>query len=680
MLLYTIFTTYYLHGQTADSHQYQVERDIERILEEQDPDEDGTDPEEMIRQILELAANPLNINRATVEDLQMVPGITTRLAFAIVSYRNDIKLFESINELTEINGIGPVTLERLKPYLTTGSSIEYRRFDYLNPDILFRNNRLNLFSRYRRPIQKAEGFQLSDSSGGFLGNPVHYYQRFHFKSDHFLLNLTQQKNPGEIFHSPVKFHHNTFHIGLHNLGKLQRIVIGDYSVRTGQGLILRSGSAFGKSRDVIRSANQSNNGPAIRGFSSANSESAFRGLAFTYGESIRITGFYSDKNRSATVVNGDTIRFPVSTIRFDTGNQLDREHNTKQQTTGGRFSVNSPVFTAGISGYVNSFDRPVQKGDQPYQLHAFEGKRNSAISFDYKLSINHLNLFGEAGRTGNGAYGLFNGLELTSGDDTEIAISYRHYSRRFQSIFGGSFAEQSGTPRNEEGFYIGVRHNISESIRISAYIDQFHFPAPRFQLRQPASGYDWLGLIEYKPNRDTELYLLARQKVRDQDYDSVDPSGRNNRYSGSNQRLSLRLHFRKQIHPKVRIRNRAEFVKTTTPESDTGYGYLVYQDIRYQVRHNLQIDARITFFETDGFEPRLYHFENDLLYVFSSTMLFDQGQRMYILFNFHPAESITVWLKAAATIYEDRNTIGSGRNRILGNIRSDVGIQVRIRM
>jgi competence ComEA-like helix-hairpin-helix protein len=669
-----------LYAQKSESYQIQVEKDIERILEEHDPEVDSRKPEEMIRELLDFAANPLNINRASVDELQLVPGITVTLAYAIVSYRNEIKLFESKDELVNVSGVGTVTLTQIAPYLSIGNPSEQRKDIYLNPKIWLHNSRLDVYSRYRRPVQTAEGYTIPDTSGGYLGNPVNYYQRIQLKSNHLSMNITQQKSPGEYLNGPLQFHHNTFNISLHNLGRLRKLVAGDFSVRTGQGLILRNSSVFGKGRDVIRSANRTSGGPTVREFSSANSENAFRGIAFTYGNSLRFTGFYSFKKRSSSVVNGDTIRFPVNTITYNTNNQLDRRHNTHQQTAGGRVSVELPSLSAGFNGYLNNFDRPVRTGTQPYQLHAFEGKRIHALSFDYNLRLNRLNLFGEAGKTDNSAYGLISGLKLSQISDFEIAVGYRNYSHRFQSIFGGSFAEQSGTPRNEEGFYIGLSHNVSESIRISAYADQFHFPAPRFQLSRPASGYDWLGMIEYNPDRDTEVYLLARQKVRGHEYYAFDAFGRSVLYPGTNQRIAFRLHFGKQIHTKIRIRNRAEFVSTDSPSNDGGIGYLVYQDIRYQARHNLQIDARITFFETDGFEQRLYHFENDLLYVFSSTMLFAQGQRMYILINYQPVESVRIWFKAATTIYENRKTIGSGRNRIPGNVKSDIGIQVRVRI
>jgi competence ComEA-like helix-hairpin-helix protein len=658
--------------------QNRVEQEIERILEEVDPEETTEDPEELIRQILDLAANPLNINRAGIDELMTIPGMSMGIAAAIISYRNEVKPFESVSELLGVRGIGNTTLDRVSPFVTVGSSADRRRDVYLNPRTWTHNGRFDTFSRYQRPLQTADGYKQPDSLGGYLGNPATYYQRFNYRSRHLSLNITQQKRAGEEFNNPVSLNHNSFHAGLQNLGWLRQLVTGHFSVRFGQGLILRSGSSFGKGRDVIGATSVS--GPVLRGHTSAQTAGAFRGIAGSVGNRVQLTGFYSSIHRTASVVNGDTIRFPVHTVEFSTLNDLERVNNTRQETAGGRLSIETSSGAFGINSYFNRFSRPVQRGNQPYQLHAFEGTTTSAVSADFRVRIQSLNLFGEAGRTGNGATGLISGIEIASGFNTDLVFSYRKYSSRFQSIFGGSFAEQSGIPRNEEGFYAGLRHQLTESIRVSAFFDQFRFPAPRFRVNQSSSGRDWFGLIEYIPERDTELYFQLRRKSRDEEIINLDLSGRPFPELALSKRTNARLHLTRQIHPDIRIRSRAELVTIQSATDQQSLGYLIYQDIRFQPWQSLQIDARITFFDTDDFDSRLYHFENDLLYLFSSTMLFGRGQRMYILFNFRPSDRIQIWFKAATTIYENQNTIGSGRNRIQGNIRSDIGMQVRVRI
>jgi competence protein ComEA len=60
---------------------------------------------------------PLDINQATQEDLESLPGIGTTKAEAIIEYRDMVGSFSKIEDLLEVSGIGPATLEALREYI-----------------------------------------------------------------------------------------------------------------------------------------------------------------------------------------------------------------------------------------------------------------------------------------------------------------------------------------------------------------------------------------------------------------------------------------------------------------------------------------------------------------------------------------------------------------------------------
>lgn len=60
----------------------------------------------------------ININEANFQMLLTIPGIQERQAASIVVYREANGLFGSLDELINVNYIGPKTLEKIRPYLT----------------------------------------------------------------------------------------------------------------------------------------------------------------------------------------------------------------------------------------------------------------------------------------------------------------------------------------------------------------------------------------------------------------------------------------------------------------------------------------------------------------------------------------------------------------------------------
>ena len=59
----------------------------------------------------------ISINRATESELQTLPGIGPSKASAIIKYRDEFGKFNSIDELTNVSGIGNKTLENLRDYI-----------------------------------------------------------------------------------------------------------------------------------------------------------------------------------------------------------------------------------------------------------------------------------------------------------------------------------------------------------------------------------------------------------------------------------------------------------------------------------------------------------------------------------------------------------------------------------
>jgi competence ComEA-like helix-hairpin-helix protein len=65
-------------------------------------------------------SKPVNINAATSEELQQVPGIGPATAEKILQMRKSYGAFKSVDDLLAIRGLGPKRLEKMRKYLTVG--------------------------------------------------------------------------------------------------------------------------------------------------------------------------------------------------------------------------------------------------------------------------------------------------------------------------------------------------------------------------------------------------------------------------------------------------------------------------------------------------------------------------------------------------------------------------------
>jgi len=658
-----------------DTSKVEVERQLEEAFEELDTEESGLTGDQFSQFLEDLAANPININAAGISEFLQIPGFNLLIAKAVIEYRKT-KPFESVRELQKVKGIGIATYQRMRPYVSIGDSGDRFRYFYNNPKYWLTGNKIEVISRFQQNLETQEGFMRPDSLGGYLGNPVKYYQRFRLQSNHLSINLTQEKDAGEKLNGVSDFDYNSWHLALINNGKLKSLVVGDYSLSFGQGLVIWTGGAFGKGREVTGTMSKNERG--VRPYGSAQETDFFKGIAATYGEQIQFTAFYSDKPRTASEIQGDTTRFPSSSGFHRTQSEIDRRNNIDQQTIGGRIRTDTPFGLIGLTGYVTDFSSYIGKGSSTSDLYSFEGNSNSVFGIDYRGLIGSSLIFGEAARSENGGIGGVAGIEAPMGFRTDIALLYRNYQKDFQSFLGNGFGESSGDPNNETGLYAGIKHRFMNRYSISAYVDQYTFEAPRFGTTQSTQGYDMLALIEGNITRTLNAYILIRSEIKDDEYITQSEFGREERLLGKEKRSSIRIQTEYIPNRKIRLRSRAEFVRYEGAGEESESGFLIYQDLRLQLSRKLQIDTRVTIFDTDSFNTRVYQFENDLLYVLSNVVLSDKGDRLYTVLKYEATEYLQFWFKYSVTTVEDAQTLSSGLGEIQGNKRSFLGIQARI--
>jgi hypothetical protein len=355
---------------------------------------------------------------------------------------------------------------------------------------------------------------------------------------------------------------------------------------------------------------------------------------------------------------------------------MDDKNIQRQLAFGGNIGYQYNRLHIGVNGIQYQFKLPLSKQSDPYNLYALSGKSFGNYSVDYNYTYKNMHLFGEAATTDKGYKAFVNGLLISTSTLVDMSIVYRNISPGYQSLYTSAFTENT-FPTNEKGFYTGITIKPAIAWRIDAYADFYRFPWLKYRVDAPTSGNDYLVQLTYKPNKQVEIYSRYRTESKSINYNPEDftlspiiPKPRQN----------WRSQISYKINHSVTLRNRTELVWFDRKGEQSEEGFLTYLDcIIKPMLKRYSGSIRLSYFETNSYNSRLYAFENDVLYSFSIPVFYDKGYRYYLNLNYDLSKKLTVWARWAQTLYLNRNIVGSGLDEIEGNKRSDFKFQALYR-
>ena len=267
---------------------------------------------------------------------------------------------------------------------------------------------------------------------------------------------------------------------------------------------------------------------------------------------------------------------------------------------------------------------------------------------------------------------LVNGLLISVSGNVDMSFFYRNISRAYQALNGNAFTENT-FPTNETGFFSGISIRPSSQWQIDAYADIYRFPWLKYRVNAPTNGSDYFVQATYKPNRQIEIYSPYKRESQAINYN---PDAQVLNPVLFQPRQNWRTQISYKISQRFTIRNRTEIVWYDKKGGASEQGFLIFADLLYKpMMKPISANMRLLFFETSGYNSRLYAYENDVLYSFSIPVIYDKGFRYYININYDLNKKLSFWVRWAQTIYRDKEVIGSGLDEIKGNRRTEVKLQ-----
>lgn len=664
-----------------------VQQRIEFIAEQLETEE--IDLTNVVQQLNYYYDHPLNLNGATAEELDELNLLSDVQISDLLLH---IKLFGKLITIYELQSLeywDLQTIQLVQPFVKVDDKLESL---HISLKEAVNQGNYELYMRYQTTPEEKSGYQqvsdsvLQASNNFYYGNPDRYYSRFRYSyRTNLSIGVTGEKDAGEQFFRGAQkdgFDFYSAHAFFKGGKYLKALAVGDYQVQIGQALNLWSGYAFGKTADVTNIKKTAN---PIRPYTSVDETRFMRGAAVDLGFGpFSLLAFASMKKVDASVLADslfDDLEF-VTSINLSglhrTNSEIQKKDALTEKMAGANIRYRNRNLQMGIAGVYQGYDKDFNKSMQPYNQFDFRGKEMVSLSGDYSYVIRNFNFFGEASRSSySGNWANVHGVLFSLDSRASFSLLYRNYQKGYQTFYNNGFSEGSNT-QNENGIYAGFKLKLSSAWTLNTYADLFAFPWMKYQVDAPTAGHELLIQPSYKPNKQLEIYARFRQQLRQKN--SRDSDGTVTPIEDVLQR-NYRLNLSYAVSEFFTVKSRIEYVTIHRPSNTTENGLIITQDVLFKPK-NLPFDLslRYALFDTDSYDTRIYTYENNALYVFAVPAYYYQGSRGYMLIRYSFLKRFDLWVRYGTFIYNNHKTLGSGAEEIQGSKKSDITVQLRIKL
>jgi len=658
-----------LSSAVAQDNAQTTEQIIADIFEQYSAETDEViDFESFYEELHGLAVSPINLNKATKEDLDKLMFLSDTQVESILYYIYRFGPLNTIYELQLIDGLDMTDIRNMLAFVYVGDQLAASPKIYKAD--LFKYGKNEVLYRLDRGLENKTGYQSNTStSDKYKGSAFYNSLKYHFRfKDRISAGLTMEKDAGEqlLDTSHIGYDFYSFHVQLNDFCKFKTIVLGDFKANFGLGLVMSSGFGMGKSSYVL---NVIPHNTGLKKFSSTNESEYFRGAGATlkFGK-FDFSAFYSNRMIDGDTLSGSFQSF-YKTGLHRTDAEMAKKNTINQQLAGVNTTFTHSKFQLGFTLVHTFLDQRLEPEVTNYNQFYFRGNRQTTAGLNYRFRLSKLNFFGESAYTNNHGFATVNGVSFSPVSQVSLVGMMRYFSKEYDTFYANTFSEGSRI-NNEIGYYLGAEIRPYKKWKIAAYADSYRFPWLKFGVDAPSLGQDYLLQIDYAARRDLSMFWRFKFEEKQITESALSEAIQ---VLIPNKKGSLRYQLTYSFG-NFSLKNVLEVNFVQKSNLNCSYGVSAFQDVSYIFRSiPLKLDFRYQFFDAVDYDNRFYTYEKDVLYAFAIPMYYGVGSRYYLNLKYDLNKNITFWFKFAQTVYADnRETIGSGNEEIRGNRKSDV--------
>ena len=653
-------------GLTATAQDVQSWQSVwEELMNIEDGEEEaGESTYELLQ---DLSEHPLDLNRATREELEQLPFLSEQQIMDLQAYLDQYGPMRSLGELRMIRSLDYQQIQLL-PYFVY--------IDDTQPQDTVRFPRWKTIARYGKHELTAAAripfYERKGDRNGYLGYRYRHALRYQFSyGDYVKIGLMGAQDAGEPFFSNGnKWGYDTYsyYVQVRKWGCLDHAIIGKYKLSAGMGLVLNNSFSLGK---LAMLQNLGRTTRTIRPHASRSVADYFQGAATTVSLSkpLKLTLFASYRPLDATLnKDSQTVSTIVTSGYHRTPAEMQKKNNTYQTSLGGNIAFRRGGWHAGLSAVYTHLDRELRPNTETlYRRYYAEGSSFFNASIDYGYTHHRFSFAGETAMNADGAIATLNVLSYLPSANLKVVLLQRYYSMRYTTLHGHAFSE-GGHVQNESGLFLGTVWQPLRGLQLSAYADVCYFPWARYRISQSSYAQDYLVEACYHRSHWT---LKGRYRVHLRQLDNKKKTDlrRHNEH-----RAQLSLTYGKEDNWSATTQ--VNLARAANYEIENGW--MLSEQLSW--KHSWwQLYAMAAYFHTDSYDSRIYGYERQMPHDFYYPTYYGHGLRCSFVARADIGKHLQVLSKLGYTHYYDREKIGSGLQEIDAPQQTDMDILLRWR-
>ncbi|MQY53110.1 MAG: hypothetical protein GH154_01740 [Firmicutes bacterium] len=600
-------------------------------------------------ELADLKDHPLDLNTVSFDQLLKLPVIDSRLARAVILYRQQ-KGFTEVEELKNVPGMSDEIFEGIAPYI---------KVKPIRVPVALQGD-----FRWRMKMAKPDSEAYLNADPKFQ-NPPYVYNRTrlkygnHYEAGWVLRHGGAQSNSGSepaiSFHNLWKYYLTKYWLVMRDVYSFDKIVIGNYKLQYNQGLIFY----YPLATELVRPIKIKAKGVAEDRGTAPNV--CFRGLAVNKRiKQFDLDFFYSNKKLDASLNPDGTVKQSLIAIRANMGyitsdKELERNDKLTEELIGGRIAYNFLRDSQiGFMGYQSKYSPSINPSEEKgYYL--FRGERNRVFGFDFNTWYKKLNLYAEYAKCiGYGEAWLVQPM-LKLSNFTLWAIIYKYDPDYYNEHSSATtIVGRKDEDWNENGVFLGGKYEDRER-EVQIYFRPVGHPWREDNLMPTKDKEFWFN-IKQRLSRKVELYFRQWNHWYDKKIENRDL------YQSWKK---TRVQVTWNPDGKVRLRVRWDGRKNSIYElKQVDRGHLIFGDLKYNATRKLKLEGRLIFFEG---EPGVAMSEIEFLWPMGLTPFhwwtYGKGVRYYLMVTQEITKNTRLWIKYENTRYYNDYGISRPENK-----------------